>query len=88
MEFVGPRPVYCAEHIELDPSSIYCKCTSPYNKETGDGKSCKEVVLKEFQRCYKHFEDHLNELPEESALPVAKQELERVKELCKTHPHP
>lgn len=38
MEYIGPRPIYCAEHIELDPNSLYEKCKSPYQKEPGDGK--------------------------------------------------
>jgi len=62
MEYIGPRPIYCAEHIELDPDSLYEKCKSPYQKEIGDGKGCKEVVLKEFGFCYKHFTDLLNDL--------------------------
>jgi hypothetical protein len=62
MEYIGPRPIYCAEHIELDPKSLYEKCKSPYQKEVGDGKGCKEVVLKEFGFCYKHFCDLLNDL--------------------------
>jgi len=62
MEYIGPRPIYCAEHIELDPKSLYEKCKSSYQKEPGDNKGCKEVVLKEFGICYKHFNDLLNEL--------------------------
>jgi hypothetical protein len=62
MEYIGPRPIYCAEHIELDPKSLYMKCKSPYQKEPGDKKGCKEVVLKEFGVCYKHFADTLNEM--------------------------
>jgi len=62
MEYIGPRPVYCAEHIELDPQSLYIKCKSPYQKEVGDKKGCKEVVLKEFGYCYKHFNDLVNEM--------------------------
>jgi len=61
MEYIGPRPIYCAEHIELDPLSLYEKCKSPYQKERGDGKGCKEVVLKEFGLCYKHFSDLIND---------------------------
>jgi len=57
MEYIGPRPVYCAEHIELDPASLYEKCNSPYQKDPKDNKGCKEVVLKEFGYCYKHFGD-------------------------------
>ena len=82
MEFFGPRPIYCAEHIELDPDSIYCKCSSSYGKEAGDGKGCKEIVLKEFQRCYKHFGDRLTALPSETALSTARKDLKRVTEIC------
>lgn len=62
MEYIGPRPIYCAEHIELDPKSLYMKCKSPYQKEPGDKKGCKEVVLKEFGVCYKHYADTLNDM--------------------------
>jgi hypothetical protein len=62
MEYIGPRPQYCAEHIELDPDTLYVKCKSPYQKEHGDGKACKEVVLKEFGLCYKHLPDMLAEM--------------------------
>jgi len=81
MEFIGPRPIYCAEHIELDPNTIYCKCTSPYGKIPGDGKGCKEIVLKEFGVCYKHFELFLASLPEENPMEVARNSLDRVQEL-------
>jgi hypothetical protein len=60
MEYIGPRPIYCAEHIDLDPNSLYTKCKSPYQKEPGDNKGCKEVVLKEFGICYKHYPDFVN----------------------------
>jgi hypothetical protein len=62
MEYIGPRPQYCAEHIELDPKSLYCKCRSPYQKDPGDNKGCKEVVLKEFGYCYKHFGDIVSDI--------------------------
>merc|ERR1712137_859943 len=81
MEFFGPRPIYCAEHIELDTDSIYCKCASPYGKVPGDGKGCKEIVLKEFQRCYKHFGDRLSSLPADTALPSAQKDVKRVTEI-------
>jgi hypothetical protein len=29
MEFVGPQPKYCAEHIFLDPEALYHKCGFP-----------------------------------------------------------
>ncbi|PRP88384.1 hypothetical protein PROFUN_03298 [Planoprotostelium fungivorum] len=56
-EYIGPAPQYCAEHIELDPNSLYQKCMSPYHKNPEDRRRCKEVVLKEFKMCYKHFGD-------------------------------
>merc|ERR1719282_1199831 len=81
MEFIGPRPIYCAEHIELDPNTIYCKCTSPYGKVPGDSKGCKEIVLKEFGVCYKHFELYLASLPEDNPMEIARKSLDRVQEL-------
>lgn len=62
MEYMGPRPIYCAEHIELDPKSLYEKCKAAYQKEPGDNKGCKEVVLKEFGLCYKHYVDAVEEM--------------------------
>jgi hypothetical protein len=62
MEYIGPRPIYCAEHIELDPKSLYEKCKSSYQKDPGDNKGCKEVVLKEFGVCYKHYADLIQEM--------------------------
>lgn len=64
MEYIGPKPIFCAEHIELDPCSLYGKCKSPYQREVGDKKACKEVVLKEFGVCYKHFPDMVKEFLE------------------------
>jgi len=55
MEYIGPRPLYCAEHITLDPESLYGKCTSAFHKIPGDGKGCREVVLKELSYCHKHY---------------------------------
>ena len=81
MEYIGPRPIYCAEHIELDPDTMYIKCRSSYGKFPGDGKGCKEVVLKDFVMCYKHFEDRLNALPESEKLTVARNSLVKVEEL-------
>lgn len=57
MEFIGPRPIYCAEHIHLDPDCLYTKCKSTYQKVPGDKKGCREVVLKEFNLCHKHYHD-------------------------------
>jgi hypothetical protein len=55
MEYIGEQPVYCAEHIEQDPDSLYCKCKAPFRNKPGDNKRCKEVVLKDFEFCYKHY---------------------------------
>jgi hypothetical protein len=34
LEFIGPQPIYCAEHIYLDPSALYHKCGFvSYDKE-------------------------------------------------------
>jgi hypothetical protein len=55
MEYIGEQPLYCAEHIEQDPSSLYCKCKAPYQNTPNDKKRCKEIVLKEFGYCYKHY---------------------------------
>eukprot|EP00792_Barthelona_sp_PAP020_P005086 TRINITY_DN2489_c0_g2_i1.p1 TRINITY_DN2489_c0_g2~~TRINITY_DN2489_c0_g2_i1.p1 ORF type:complete len:316 (-),score=73.44 TRINITY_DN2489_c0_g2_i1:157-1077(-) len=82
MEYIGEKPEYCAEHIESDPSSIYCKCRSNFGKEIGDGKRCKEVVLKEFMFCSKHLKYHYCDLQTDpSALPEVRSKLARCKEL-------
>jgi len=81
MEYIGPRPIYCAEHIELDPKSLYEKCKSPYQKEIGDGKGCKEVVLKEFGLCYKHYGDAIAEMLETNDYQRALRDLQRTNEL-------
>jgi len=81
MEYIGPRPIYCAEHIELDPESLYEKCKSPYQKEPGDNKGCKEVVLKEFGICYKHYIDVVNVMLRECDLVRAHHDLKRICEL-------
>ena len=62
MEYTGPRPTYCAEHIDQDPNSMYSKCKSAYQKTPGDKKGCKQVVLKEFGMCYKHFANYATTL--------------------------
>ena len=81
MEHIGPKPIYCAEHIELDPNSLYEKCKAGYQKERGDQKSCKEVVLKEFGLCYKHFPDLLSAMVEERRLDKVTHVATRVGEL-------
>jgi len=77
MEYTGPRPTYCAEHIDQDPNSMYSKCRSPYQKTPGDKKGCKQVVLKEFVMCYKHFANYSLTLSEKEVETL----LARVKEI-------
>jgi len=81
MEYIGKRPQYCAEHIENDPNSLYAKCKSSYQRVLGDGKGCKEVVLKEFVMCYKHFGDAVTTMIGEDGYQKACKQLSRVKEL-------
>jgi hypothetical protein len=81
MEYIGPRPIYCAEHIELDPDSLYEKCKSPYQKEVGDKKGCKEVVLKEFGMCYKHYGDGIADMVRARDIEKARRHYLRVSEL-------
>lgn len=81
MEYIGPRPIYCAEHIELDPKSLYEKCKSPYQKDPNDNKGCKEVVLKEFGVCYKHYGDLVAEMIENQEYEQIKKHSERINEL-------
>jgi len=81
MEYIGPRPLYCAEHIELDPNSLYEKCKSPYQKELDDKKGCKEVVLKEFGLCYKHYGDTVAELVKSRDEITARKHFDRITEL-------
>jgi hypothetical protein len=81
MEYIGPRPIYCAEHIELDPKSLYEKCKSPYQKDPGDNKGCKEVVLKEFGVCYKHYADLIQEMIENRECEKTRIHSERISDL-------
>jgi len=81
MEFIGPRPKYCAEHIHLDNDCLYMKCASPYHKNPGDKKKCREVVLKEFGLCHKHYRDGVLKLDKVEGLTIAYQKLYRVNEL-------
>lgn len=59
MEYIGERPDYCAEHIDNEPDSIYTKCNIFYEKTTAGTVKCKELVLKDFGFCYKHFDHFL-----------------------------
>jgi len=81
MEYIGPRPAYCAEHIELDSRSLYEKCKSSYQKEVGDNKGCKEVVLKEFGVCYKHYTDLILEMGNKKEFDTIRKHQERIIEL-------
>jgi len=81
MEYIGPRPIYCAEHIELDPKSLYEKCKSSYQKEPGDNKGCKEVVLKEFGVCYKHYADLIQDMIENHEYEKTRRHNERIVDL-------
>jgi hypothetical protein len=84
MEFIGPRPKYCAEHIHLDPECLYMKCGSKYQKVPGDKKGCREVVLKEFGLCHKHYRDSTDNMVGEEGLKLAQEKLERVNTLLNT----
>lgn len=84
MEYMGPRPIYCAEHIELDPKSLYEKCKAGYQKEPGDSKGCKEVVLKEFGVCYKHYSDTTADLVRANALDKCIKQNHRIQEIRKS----
>lgn len=83
MEYIGPRPLYCAEHITLDPESYYSKCASTFHKVHGDGKGCREVVLKELQFCHKHYNQALDVMLDgtEAGFMKSRSQLERISAL-------
>jgi hypothetical protein len=81
MEFIGPRPHYCAEHIHLDVDCLYMKCSSNYQKVPGDKKKCREVVLKEFGLCHKHFQEVTLKMIGQDGLKFGVEKLNRVNEL-------
>jgi hypothetical protein len=81
MEFIGPRPIYCAEHIQLDPHCLYTKCKSTYQKVPGDKKGCREVVLKEFGLCHKHYNDAVKKMKGPDGTQMVIEKLVRVSEL-------
>jgi hypothetical protein len=81
MEYIGPRPKYCAEHIHMDKECFYTKCKSLYQKVMGDNKGCREVVLKEFGLCHKHYGDEVEKMVGEEGLVLAMEKLRRVTEL-------
>jgi hypothetical protein len=80
MEYMGPRPSYCAEHIHLDPECLYTKCQSTYHTSPEDGKGCREVVLKEFGFCHKHFEQFTAPLAGADGLAQTNDCLQRVED--------
>lgn len=80
MEYMGPRPSYCAEHIHLDPECLYTKCQSTYHSSPEDGKGCREVVLKEFGFCHKHFEQFTAPLTGADGLAKTNDCLQRVED--------
>ena len=67
MEYLGPKPKYCAEHIHLDDECLHAKCLGSISKEMNleDRKGCKEVVLKEFKYCHKHIPEYIDQLLQE-----------------------
>jgi len=81
MEFIGPRPIYCAEHIHLDPECLYTKCKSSYQKAPGDKKGCREVVLKEFNLCHKHYHDTVKKMKGPEGVSLVLDKLIRVSEI-------
>eukprot|EP01130_Rhizamoeba_saxonica_P003271 TRINITY_DN1398_c0_g1_i2.p1 TRINITY_DN1398_c0_g1~~TRINITY_DN1398_c0_g1_i2.p1 ORF type:complete len:461 (-),score=53.80 TRINITY_DN1398_c0_g1_i2:118-1500(-) len=81
MEFIGPRPRYCAEHIHLDPDCLYRKCNSTYHKQPGDEKKCREVVLKEYGLCHKHYQNAVDLMVGNDGYFLARKILERTNTL-------
>lgn len=82
-EFIGTQPLYCAEHISLDPEGAYKKCAVREPCASGNGtKVCKEVVLKEFGICYKHIHLRLETMLEtEEGKETMRQWLVRIREI-------
>jgi len=86
MEFFGPPPDYCAEHIHLDTESLYCKCRATRNiTKSGSSavtnRGCREVVLKQFGFCHKHFNNLTQFLVGPSGIEYGQLKLQRVNEL-------
>jgi len=81
MEYIGPKPKYCAEHIHLDPECLYMKCGSKYQKVPGDKKGCREIVLKEFGLCYKHYKDAIEKMTGVEGYKTAVEKMDRVNDL-------
>jgi len=81
MEFIGPRPIYCAEHIHLDPDCLYTKCKSTYQKVPGDKKGCREVVLKEFNLSHKHCHGAVKRMKGYEGVSLVLDKLVRVTEI-------
>eukprot|EP01130_Rhizamoeba_saxonica_P000631 TRINITY_DN10587_c0_g1_i1.p1 TRINITY_DN10587_c0_g1~~TRINITY_DN10587_c0_g1_i1.p1 ORF type:complete len:366 (-),score=47.80 TRINITY_DN10587_c0_g1_i1:55-1152(-) len=80
-EFIGPKPQYCAEHINLDEHCWYRKCNSAYNKEKGDKKRCREIVLKEFGLCHKHYKDAISTMVGFDGYTLCYKKLTRAREI-------
>lgn len=78
MEYFGTQPLYCAEHIDQDPECLYTKCKSPFQKVPGDEKGCREVVLKEFGYCHKHFDLYTSRFVGPQGFVLCLQKLKRV----------
>jgi len=57
------------------------KCSSSYQKVPGDKKGCREVVLKEFGLCHKHYKDSTDKMIGKAGYDLAHEKLERVNEL-------
>eukprot|EP00298_Acanthocystis_sp_HF-20_P007036 c16741_g1_i1.p1 GENE.c16741_g1_i1~~c16741_g1_i1.p1 ORF type:complete len:249 (+),score=62.04 c16741_g1_i1:387-1133(+) len=60
LDYVGPNPLYCAEHIHLDANSLLQKCSATcFPGSIPKQKVCKEIILKEVGICHKHMKDYL-----------------------------
>lgn len=97
MEFIGPQPEYCAEHVHLDAESLYCKCQGTTIVKASGGSTqsrgrfpcksyslhpgCREVVLKEFGYCHKHYHIFTHFLVGPGGIEFAQNKLRRVNEL-------
>eukprot|EP01099_Mayorella_cantabrigiensis_P004412 TRINITY_DN330_c0_g5_i1.p1 TRINITY_DN330_c0_g5~~TRINITY_DN330_c0_g5_i1.p1 ORF type:complete len:315 (-),score=62.00 TRINITY_DN330_c0_g5_i1:64-885(-) len=91
MEFLGPIPDFCAQHIEQDPLSLFshCKFGSPHNDRR---RRCREIVLRDFGWCTKHFDRFLENYNAHSHLPLLQDKLNIVqshlRELEESHKAP
>jgi len=62
MDHNGHLESFCAEHIEHDPQSVFARCSFAENQQLAP---CKEIVLKRFGVCHKHFSVYCNRMTEE-----------------------